>query len=228
MRGSSSISGRAWALSALCLQIFAGLGPDLGYGLFGLLQPSLLDRSDLLSFYGPPGHSATSGAEEGGAGGEEPSGLHRAIVTARPSWQVVPNAAALWWSGKPLRGVVVGLKDRFSFGLKLHPALLGLREVLPGVFARLTGMVCGRRAGAPRGGHHIIRILLVAEDQHQAPIIEADLLGQWVARDFLECQKRLYGIDALRFGAFAYQFPGLSGRAFDLHDCFHLYTHPLL
>ena len=111
---------------------------------------------------------------------------------------------------------MVGLKDRFSFGLKLHPALLGLREVLPGVFARLTGMVCGRRAGAPRGGHHIIRILLVAEDQHQAPIIEADLLGQWVARNFLECQKCFHGIDALRFWAFAYQFPGLSGR-----DCYN-------
>ena len=165
MRGSSSISGRAWALSALCLQIFAGLGPDLGYGLFGLLQPSLLDRSDLLSFYGPPGHSATSGAEEGGAGGEEPSGLHRAIVTARPSWQVVPNAAALWWSGKPLRGVVVGLEDCFSFGLKLHPALLGLGEVLPGVFAWLARMICGRRAGAGVWRGHIICVLLVIEDQ---------------------------------------------------------------
>ncbi len=111
---------------------------------------------------------------------------------------------------------MVGLKDRFSFGLKLPTALLGLSEVLPGVFTWLTRMICGRRAGAPRGGHHIICILLVIEDQHQAPIIEADLLGQWVARNFLECQKSFHGIDALRFWAFAYQFPGLSGR-----DCYN-------
>ncbi len=198
MRGSSSISGRAWALSALCLQIFAGLGPDLGYGLFGLLQPSLLDRSDLLSFYGPPGHSATSGAEEGGAGGEEPSGLHRAIVTARPSWQVVPNAAALWWSGKPLRGVVVGLKDRFSFGHKLLRDLLGLREVLSLMLA-WSVMICrgGARAGSRSYG--VECVLLVAQNQHQATTIQADLLGQWIARDFLECKKSFHGVGALRF-----------------------------
>ena len=201
MRGSSSISGRAWALSALCLQIFAGLGPDLGYGLFGLLQPSLLDRSDLLSFYGPPGHSATSGAEEGGAGGEEPSGLHRAIVTARPSWQVVPNAAALWWSGKPLRGVVVGLKDRFSFGHKLLRDLLGLREVLSLMLA-WSVMIC--RGGARTGprGHSVERILFIAQNQNQATTIQADLLWQWIARDFLVGKKGFYSVDALRFWAF--------------------------
>ena len=179
MRGSSSISGRAWALSALCLQIFAGLGPDLGYGLFGLLQPSLLDRSDLLSFYGPPGHSATSGAEEGGAGGEEPSGLHRAIVTARPSWQVVPNAAALWWSGKPLRGVEVCRDDRFSFSLELLPALLGLGEVLPGVLTRLPRVVGRGGARARARGHSVISILLVAQNQHQSAISFAHFHKFW-------------------------------------------------
>ena len=207
MRGSSSISGRAWALSALCLQIFAGLGPDLGYGLFGLLQPSLLDRSDLLSFYGPPGHSATSGAEEGGAGGEEPSGLHRAIVTARPSWQVVPNAAALWWSGKPLRGVVVGLKDRFSFGHKLLRDLLGLREVLSLMLA-WSVMICrgGARAGSRSYG--VECVLLFAQNQHQSAIFLAHFheLGQWIAGYLFPCQKGFHGGYRLRFWAFVYEF----------------------
>ena len=127
--------------------------------------------------------------------------LHRPIHAARPSREGYPEVALL--SG-------------------CFPLLL--REVFHGVLARLSGMVCGRRAGAPRGGHHIICILLVIEDQHQAPIIEADLLGQWVARDFLECQKCFHGIDALRFGAFAYQFPGLSGR-----DCYNEFVqHSIL
>jgi len=60
---------------------------------------------------------------------------------------------------------VVSLKDRFSFGLKLPPALLGLGEVLPGVFAWLPRIICGRRAGAGVRRGHIIGVLLVIEDQ---------------------------------------------------------------
>ena len=117
--------------------------------------------------------------KKGDAGGEKPSGLHRAIgpLSIRPSppWQVVPNAAALWWSGKPLRGVVVGLKDRFSFGHKLLRDLLGLREVLSLMLA-WSVMIC--RGGARAGSrvHSVERILLVAQNQNQAATIQADLV----------------------------------------------------
>ena len=141
--------------------------------------------------------------KKGDAGGEKPSGLHRAIgpLSIRPSppWQVGPNAAALWWSGQPLRGIV---KDRFSFCLELLPALLGLGEVLPGVLTRLPRVVGrgGTRARARRG--HIEAILLIAQNQNQAATTQADLLWQWIARDFLVGKKGFYSVDALRFWAF--------------------------
>ena len=200
MRGSSSISGRAWALSALCLQIFAGLGPDLGYGLFGLLQPSLLDRSDLLSFYGPPGHSATSGAEEGGAGGEEPSGLHRAIVTARPSWQVVPNAAALWWSGKPLRSVVVGLKDRFSFGHKLLRDLLGRGSTFSDACMVRDDM--SRRGKAGSRSYGVECVLLVAQNQRKRPPSRLTSWGSGSLVIFLNARRAFTASELCVFGPF--------------------------
>ena len=65
--------------------------------------------------------------------------------------------------------------------------------------ARVVGRG-GARAG-PRG-HSVISILLVAQNQHQATTIQADLLWQWIARDFLVGKKGFYSVDALRYWAF--------------------------
>ncbi len=136
--------------------------------------------------------------------GRNPSSLHRPVgsLSIWPSIpQAVPNAAALWWSGKPLRGVVY----RFSFGLDLLPALLGLREVLAAMFAWLPRIVDRRRTRACSRSSHIIAVLLVAQNQHQAAIIKADLLGQWIARDFLESQKSFHSLGALCYWAFDFE-----------------------
>jgi len=101
--------------------------------------------------------------------------LHRAMSTLRPSWQACPE-------------VYCGLLRWF-----------GLREVAS---LMLAWSVMIRRGGARAGprGHSVISILLVAQNQHQATTIQADLLWQWIARDFLVGKKGFHSIDALRFG----------------------------
>lgn len=68
----------------------------------------------------------------------------------------------------------------------------------------LAWSVMIRRGGARARarGHSVISILLVAQNQHQATTIQADLLRQWIARDFLVGKKSFHRVDALRFWAF--------------------------
>jgi hypothetical protein len=96
---------------------------------------------------------------------------------------------------------MMGLKDRFSFCLKLLPGLLGLGEVLS---LMLAWSAVIRRGGATARAlsYRVVHIPLVAQNQHQAATVQADLLGQWIARDFLECKKGFHGVDALCFWAF--------------------------
>jgi len=154
-------------------------GPGLCSGLQKLWPPPAFPPGSLLSslFYGLPGYSATSGAEEGGAGEAEPSSLHRAIssrpIRPSPSWQASSDVCFI----------------------------LRLREELSLMLA-WSVMICRGGARARARGHSVECIFLVAQNQHQAAIIKADLLGQWIARDFLESQKSFHGVGALRFWAF--------------------------
>ena len=99
---------------------------------------------------------------------------------------------------------MMGLKDRFSFGLELPPALLGLREVLS---LMLAWSAVIRRGGATARAlsYRVVHIPLVAQNQHQAATVQADLLGQWIARDFLESQKSFHSLGALCYWAFDFE-----------------------
>ncbi len=90
-----------------------------------------------------------------------PAFIYRPVVAAGPSWQAIANAAFFWWSGKPLCGVVVGLKDRFSFSLKLFPALLRLRKVFSLMLAGHAGVISHGGATAGLRGHGIECVSLI-------------------------------------------------------------------
>jgi len=66
-------------------------------------------------------------------------------------------------------------------------------------------MICRGRARAGPRGRRVVCIPLVAQNQHQATTAQADLLWQWIARDFLVGKKGFYSVGALRFWAFNFE-----------------------
>src|SRR5690606_32399441 len=120
----------------------------------------------------------------------EASGLqHRAVyllpIRANPSASRLDAVAILWWLGQPFRGLVWLLQGRADLCLCPQCSLAGLiyfcvrlcAEVLSLMLA-WSVMICRGGARARARGHSVISILLVAQNQHQATTIQADLLRQ--------------------------------------------------